>query len=121
MSEYIEKRVAINVIKELQFSQHCRNFAKSDNAIWERFDTYNDAIAQLKLIVPADVAEVTHGAWNDGGRDGPHQYVVCSECGYGCGNFRWGYCPVCGSKMVDGRKPTEAMLDMADDVIMGDE
>ena len=25
----------------------------------------------------------------------------CSECGYGLGDSRWGYCPKCGAKVVE--------------------
>ena len=113
MNEYINK--IINIIKDVQFKQQCKNFAKDDDPVWERYDTYNDVINLIKKEASVDVALVKYGE-NVGKDYDPVDQFVCSECGIElqdwrkierdeeydditCHEYVFRYCPNCGAKM----------------------
>lgn len=65
---------------------------------------WNSAIEIIKNAPTADVEEVRHGEWLNGGGS----LYKCSECGFRfvnlccCGNYN--YCQNCGAKMDGGNE-----------------
>ncbi len=97
MSEYIERRVAINEIGYIDTSKP-----------WDdKEDIVEKAIAAIDHMPGADVVKVKHGRWEDYkppymGMEYSHDTMVCSECEHIMANalrIPAHYCPNCGAKM----------------------
>lgn len=112
MAEYIERKVAINRIKEYALDVYgidlddAKQFGGSSRA-----ENYCEGLYEATELVDdipaANVAPAVHGRWDDSGRytfPGGSTAVSCTECGckLTVSEFRlnkWNYCPNCGAKM----------------------
>lgn len=99
MVEYIERRIATNVVGDIDTSH---SYDSKDDII-ER------AIAAIDLIPAADVAPVVHGKWihtttEDDDWGVTYHHWNCSNCNryVGCNPSDMNYCPNCGARMDGG-------------------
>ena len=97
--EYIEREVAVEILKEKSL--------KKFNAYYKG---YVNAISDLINMPTADVKEVRHGRWvakimrkENYNYGVPYEISRCSECLYMLKNNgfvgRYNYCPNCGARM----------------------
>ena len=111
MAEYIKREDAINAVESLPTwwadeGGYYGGMQQPRVALLEPEDVIN----AIKNIPSADVVEVKHGEWVDGGVDGvgacdiEYRYNKCSVCGYEYSfPMKYNFCPNCGADMrTDG-------------------
>ena len=109
MAEYIERDLALRVIKQKQkelcpFGTYGKKYV--DGYEREKFDEWQEIIDEIESVPAADTAEVQRSHWEfpifTDSDDGLDPRVKCSECGGIEAAFaRWKYCPNCGAKMTE--------------------
>ena len=109
MAEYIERDLALRVIKQKQkelcpFGTYGKKYV--DGYEREKFDEWQEIIDEIESVPAADTAVVQRGHWEfpifTDSDDGLDPRVKCSECGGIEAAFaRWKYCPNCGAKMTE--------------------
>ena len=102
MADYIKREDAVIKAKQAVFATFRYGKTPTENAVYENID-----IAFKEQYLPsADVVEVKHGEWVDGGVDGvgacgiEYRYNKCSVCGYEYSfPMKYNFCPRCGADM----------------------
>lgn len=95
MIEHIEKRVAIDAMKQLPHEYGTKE---------QRARTGGIAACQMvvRSLPPADVRPVVHGHWID--YDDDYGAYSCSVCGENAPeDTEWPFCPYCGADMREDK------------------
>lgn len=103
MTEYIERRIAVDLIVDKM----------ATGFIEDRFITpqkLQDLQDELEAIPAEDVAPVIHGKWVESDIPGS-MLSKCTECGFRCGAYTFRFCPNCGAKMDLGEHEEERSIE----------